>query len=49
MKHFACETRHPHISKDIYIVENEQRMKELYSVEIGNFSSLRSLNPYSVF
>ena len=45
MKIFPQETRHPHISNDIWIVENEQRMKELCLVEVGNVSSLRFPDP----
>ena len=35
MKPFACESIHPQISKYIYFVENEQRMRKLCPIEFG--------------
>ena len=40
MKIFPYETIYPQLSKGIYIVENEQRMKMLCPIEVGEFSNL---------
>ena len=49
MKLFPCETRRLKLSKNVWMVGNEQGMKELCPIEVGNFFGLRSLDLYLVF
>ena len=49
MKLFPYETRHPHLSNDIWIVGNNEKMKILCPIEVEKFSSSGSPNVCSIF